>query len=193
MTESDFLDRLRALPLHRGARGLRDDAAVVAGLVVTCDTLVEGVHFLPDDPAADVAWKLVAVNLSDLAAKAARPEGIVLSYPLGDDAWDAAFLAGLAEVLDAHGSCLIGGDTVALPPGAPRVLTVTALGSDAAAPARSGAKDGDALWVTARSATRARGSPSPEARPARPNSSPAIAAPRRACRRGAPSGRLRMR
>jgi thiamine-monophosphate kinase len=57
-------------------------------------------------------------------------------------------LAGLAEVLDAHGACLIGGDTVALPAGAPRVLTVTALGSDAAAPARSGAQAGDALWVT---------------------------------------------
>lgn len=148
MTEHDFLDRLRTLPLHRGARGLRDDAAVVAGLVVTCDTLVEGIHFLPGDPPADIAWKLVAVNLSDLAAKGARPEGVVLSYPLSADAWDQAFLAGLAEVLDAHGCCLIGGDTVALPPGAPRVLTVTALGSDAAAPARSGAKAGDALWVT---------------------------------------------
>ena len=148
MTETDFLDRLRTLPLHRGARGLRDDAAVVAGLVVTCDTLVEGVHFLPDDPPADVAWKLVAVNLSDLAAKGARPEGVVLSYPLSDDAYDAAFLTGLAEVLDAHGCCLVGGDTVAAPAGAPRVLTVTALGSDAATPARGGAKAGDALWVT---------------------------------------------
>jgi thiamine-monophosphate kinase len=148
MTELKFLERLRALPLHRGARGLADDVAVVAGLVVTCDTLVEGVHFRSDDPAGDVAWKLVAVNLSDLAAKGARPEGIVLSYPLSDDAWDAAFLTGLAEALDAFGCCLIGGDTVALPPRAPRVLTVTALGSDAPAPARSGAKAGDALWVT---------------------------------------------
>lgn len=148
MTEHELLSRLRALPLHRGARGLADDAAVVAGLVVTCDTLAEGVHFLPEDPAGDVAWKLVAVNLSDLAAKGARPEGVVLSYPLSGGAWDAAFLTGLGEVLDAHGCCLIGGDTVALPLGSPRVLTVTALGSDAAAPARSGAREGDALWVT---------------------------------------------
>lgn len=148
MTEADFLDQLRTLPLHRGARRLGDDAAIVAGLVVTCDTLVEGVHFLPSDSAGDIAWKSVAVNLSDLAAKGARPEGVVLSYPLSGDAWDRAFLTGLGEVLDAHGCVLIGGDTVALPAGAPRVLTVTALGSDAAAPARSGAKARDALWVT---------------------------------------------
>ena len=130
MTEADLLEQLRTLPLHRGARRLEDDAAVVAGLIVTCDTLVEGVHFLPADPPGDVAWKLVAVNLSDLAAKGARPEGVVLSYPLSNDGWDRAFVAGLGEVLDAHGCCLIGGDTVALPAGAPRVLTVTALGTE---------------------------------------------------------------
>ena len=148
MLEPEFLDLLRGLPLHRGARRLTDDAAVVGGLVVTCDTLVEGVHFLSADPAGDVAWKLVATNLSDLAAKGARPEGIVLSYPLSEDGWDRAFVAGLAEVLDAQGCSLIGGDTVAPPAGAPRVLTVTALGSDAAAPGRGGALAGDALWVT---------------------------------------------
>ena len=148
MTETDFLAALRTLPLHRGARRLLDDAAIISGLVVTCDTLVEGVHFLPDDPAADIAWKLVATNLSDLAAKGARPEGVVLSYPLSDAEWDRAFVMGLSEVLEAHGCTLIGGDTTTLPAGAPRVLTVTALGSDAAAPARNGAEAGDALWVT---------------------------------------------
>ncbi|WP_375392755.1 thiamine-phosphate kinase [uncultured Sphingomonas sp.] len=148
MTEAEFIAALRHLPLHAGARGLQDDAALVGGLVVTCDTLVEGVHFLPDDPAGDVAWKLVATNLSDLAAKGASPEGIVLSYPLSGHDWDGVFLAGLAEALDAFDCPLIGGDTVHLPAGAPRVLTVTALGRDAAAPARSGARAGDALWVT---------------------------------------------
>jgi thiamine-monophosphate kinase len=148
MTEADLLARLRALPLHPGARGLVDDTALVAGLVLTTDTLVEGIHFLPTDPPADVAWKLVATNLSDLAAKGARPEGVLLNLPLTDSAWDAAFVDGLAAVLATYNCPLIGGDTVSLPAGAPRVLTCTALGADAAAPPRSGAQAGDGLWVT---------------------------------------------
>lgn len=148
MTEDDFLDALRTLPLHPGAQGLRDDTAMVGGHVVTTDTLVEGIHFLPDDPPQDVAWKLVATNLSDLAAKGAVPAGILLNYPLSDDVWDAAFLAGLRAVLAAFATPLIGGDTVTLPPNALRILTVTAFGTDAAAPTRSGARAGDALWVT---------------------------------------------
>ncbi|WP_380784985.1 thiamine-phosphate kinase [Sphingomonas sp. R86521] len=148
MTEDDFLDALRTLPLHPGAHGLRDDTAIIGGYVVTTDTLVEGVHFLATDPPQDVAWKLVATNLSDLAAKGAAVEGILLNYPLGDDAWDQAFLRGLAAVLVAFATPLIGGDTVTLPPNAPRILTVTAFGTDAAAPPRSGARAGDALWVT---------------------------------------------
>ncbi|WP_445190751.1 thiamine-phosphate kinase [Sphingomonas sp. Tas61C01] len=150
MTEADFLDRLRALPLHPGARGLLDDTALLATapIVVTTDTLVEGIHFLATDPAADVAWKLVATNLSDLAAKGATPEGILLNYPLSGTAWDEAFLAGLADVLATYATPLIGGDTVTLPAGVPRILTVTAFGRDAAAPPRSGARAGDALYVT---------------------------------------------
>ena len=148
MTEAEFIQALRHLPLHAGARGLTDDAAVVAGLVLTTDTLVEGVHFLPTDPPADVAWKLVAVSLSDLAAKGARPEGVLLNHPLTEDAWDRAFLSGLAEVLGAYVVPLIGGDTVSLPAGAPRVLSLTALGADAPAPPRSGARAGDILYVT---------------------------------------------
>ena len=76
MTEADFLDLLRGLPLHPGALGLADDAARLSGdFVVTTDTMVEGIHFLPTDPPGDVAWKLLAVNLSDLAAKGAKPVG----------------------------------------------------------------------------------------------------------------------
>jgi thiamine-monophosphate kinase len=127
---------------------LRDDAAVVGGFVFTTDTLVEGVHFLPTDPAADVAWKLVAVNLSDLAAKGAVAEGVMLNLPLSDDAWDRGFLHGLRDVLTAFAVPVIGGDTVSLPAGAPRVLTCTAIGRDAPAPSRTGARAGDALWVT---------------------------------------------
>ena len=149
MTEAEFLASLRALPLHPGALGLADDAARLGGLVLTTDTLVEGVHFLSDDPPGDVASKLLTVNLSDLAAKGAAPEGAMLSYPLGDSAWDAAFVAGLGEALRAFDCALIGGDTVSLPAGAPRVLTLTAIGrAGVATPARSGAQAGDTLYVT---------------------------------------------
>jgi thiamine-monophosphate kinase len=148
MTEAEFIAGLRRLPLHPGALGLADDAARLGRYVVTTDTLVEGVHFLSDDPPADVAWKLVAVSLSDLAGKGATPDGVLLNYPLSGDAWDRAFLAGLDTCLAALDCPLLGGDTVSLPAGAPRVLTVTAFGMDAAAPPRSGAKAGDGLWVT---------------------------------------------
>ncbi len=148
MTEAEFITALRRLPLHEGALGLADDAARLGAFVVTTDTLVEGVHFLPDDPPGDVAWKLVAVSLSDLAGKGAKPEGILLNYPLSGDAWDRAFLAGLNACLSVFDCPLLGGDTVSLPSGAPRVLTVTAFGAEAAAPPRSGAQAGDALWVT---------------------------------------------
>ncbi|MDQ1158148.1 thiamine-monophosphate kinase [Sphingomonas sp. SORGH_AS 950] len=148
MTEAEFIAALRRMPLHPGARGLIDDSAVLtaAPLVVTTDTLVEGVHFLPHDPPADVAWKLVATNLSDLAAKGALVEGVLLNYPLGDAAWDRAFLAGLDAVLTRFQARLIGGDTVTMR--GPRTLTLTAFGRDAAAPSRDGAKAGDGLWVT---------------------------------------------
>ncbi|HEY5710589.1 MAG TPA: AIR synthase related protein, partial [Allosphingosinicella sp.] len=105
------------------ARGLADDAAVIEiggeTIVLTHDMIVEGVHYLADDPPGDVAWKLVAVNLSDLAAKGARPRGALLGYALGDGDWDAAFVRGLATALSAFGVELLGGDTVAMPPGAP--------------------------------------------------------------------------
>jgi thiamine-monophosphate kinase len=148
MNEADFLARLRRLPLHPGARGLADDTAALGGYTLTTDTMVEGVHFLRDDPAGDVAWKLVATNYSDLAAKGAQVEGVLLNYPLGAADWDSAFLDGFDAALRDLGGVLLGGDTVTLPAGAPRVLTLTAIGTDAAAPARSGARAGDHLWVT---------------------------------------------
>lgn len=148
MTEAEFLAALRALPLHPGAHGLVDDTAAIGGLIFTTDTIVENVHFLPGDDPADIAWKLVAVNLSDLAAKGAQVEGVLLNYPLSGEAWDRAFLQGLGDALAAFDCRLIGGDTVSLPPGASRVLTLTAIGSGTAAPLRSGARAGDTLWVT---------------------------------------------
>lgn len=151
MTEAELLAALRTLPLHPGALGLSDDAARLGDLILTTDTLVEGVHFLAEDPPESVAWKLLAVNLSDLAAKGAEPVGVLLNYPLSPsrDRWDAHFLAGLADALGRFCAPLLGGDTVSLPAGAPRVLTLTAIGrAGARVPARSGAQPGDALWVT---------------------------------------------
>ncbi len=148
MTEAEFLSLLRTLPLHAGALGLADDAAHLGDLVLTKDLIVAGVHFLDTDPPADVAWKLVATNLSDLAAKGAVPVGVMLGYPIGDDDWDRAFLAGLDTVLRSLDCPLLGGDTVRLPAGAPRVLSLTAIGRSDHAPLRDGAKADDVLWVT---------------------------------------------
>lgn len=126
-----------------------DDAARLGAFVLTTDTLVEGVHFLDSDPPGDVAWKLVAVNLSDLAAKGAAPVGVMLNYPLrGDDGWDVDFLAGFGAVLRRFDCSLLGGDTVSLPVGAPRVLSLTAIGASGLVPERAGARAGDALYVT---------------------------------------------
>jgi thiamine-monophosphate kinase len=152
--EEHFLAALRQLASDPAARGLADDAAVldVGGekLVLTHDMLVEGVHFLSSDLPEDVAWKLLAVNLSDLAAKGARPVGVLMGYGLrGDPAWDAAFVGGLGHALGTFGVPLLGGDTVALPPGTARVLGLTALGTaHVQVPPRAGAKPGDDLWVT---------------------------------------------
>lgn len=148
-SESAFIDSLRALATDPAARGLRDDAAVleVGGvtLVLTHDVIAESVHFLPDDPPADVAWKLLAVNLSDLAAKGARPLGVLLGFALGEPAWDQAFAEGLGLALSAFDIPLLGGDTV----NAPRVLGLTAIGeATGPVPARSGARPGDHLWVS---------------------------------------------
>lgn len=148
--EASFLRMLRALPLHPGARGLTDDAAVLdiggEALVLTHDMMVEGVHFRADADPADVAWKLVASNLSDLAAKGAEPVGVLLGFMLGDR--DARFLDGLAEVLDHYGAPLLGGDTVG--GGPPRALGLTAIGRAVhrPVPSRAGAQVGDTLWLT---------------------------------------------
>jgi thiamine-monophosphate kinase len=150
--ESDFIDALRPLAAHAAARGLADDAAVLelAGqrLVLTKDLLVEGVHYRSDDPPEDVAWKLVAVNLSDLAAKGARPLAVMLGFMLGEAQWDRRFAAGLATCLAQFGAPLFGGDTVR-GAGGPRVLSLTAIGeAEGPVPARSGAAAGDELWVS---------------------------------------------
>ncbi len=149
-------DLLAPLATHRAARGLQDDAAVWLPplgreVVLTHDTLAEGVHYLPHDPPSDVAWKLLAVNLSDLAAMGAAPVGVLLGLTLGaacDDDWVRGFVAGLARGLAHFEIALLGGDTVSWRGGC--VLGLTAVGTveRGCALGRGGASVGDAVWVS---------------------------------------------
>jgi thiamine-monophosphate kinase len=149
--EARFIDMMRALAADPAARGLVDDVAVLAFgsecLVITHDMMVEGVHWLRGQDEADVAWKLVATNLSDLAAKGAAPIGVLLGYALGAD--DARFAQGLGEALRAFDVALLGGDTVAAAAGG-RSHGLTALGraTHVPVPGRGGARPGDRLWIT---------------------------------------------
>ncbi|MEZ5748462.1 MAG: thiamine-phosphate kinase [Caenibius sp.] len=148
--ELKFIDALRALATHPAARGLDDDAAVleIGGetLILTHDMMARGTHFPANADMADLAWKLVAVNLSDLAAKGAEPLGILLGYALGED--DAGFVAGLRDVLEAFNVPLLGGDTIRAK-GA-RCFGVTAIGraTHVPVPDRRNARPGEAVWVT---------------------------------------------
>lgn len=135
------------------ARDLLDDCAVInlgsETLILTHDMMAEGVHWLSSADPADVAWKLVASNLSDLAAKGARPLGVLLGFMLGDDSWDRAFAAGLQTALAHFNVTLLGGDTVTNR-GDKRALGLTAIGTATCTPvpSRSGARPGDLIYVT---------------------------------------------
>ncbi|MEH6666024.1 MAG: thiamine-phosphate kinase, partial [Brevundimonas sp.] len=155
--EFETIARLfRPLSHPEWGRGLVDDVAVLPSrpghdLILTKDAMVEGVHFLPDDPLDTVAKKLLRVNLSDLAAKGAEPFGYLLAcfWPKGAG-WRAreAFAAGLAEDQAKFGVHLLGGDTVVTP--GPASFSLTALGwvPNGRAVSRSGAQPGDLIVVT---------------------------------------------
>lgn len=152
-TESTFISLMRAMASDPAARGLLDDAAVIPlgaeSIIITHDMMAEDVHWLAGADPADVAWKLVSVNLSDLAAKGAEPLGVLLGFMLGDDDWDRQFAAGLASVLAHYGVALLGGDTISRA-GDKRSLGMTAIGraTHQPVPARNGAQAGDSLYVT---------------------------------------------
>jgi thiamine-monophosphate kinase len=120
---------------HPGAFGLRDDCALIeppsgADLVLKTDPIAEGVHFLPGDPPEDIAWKALAVNVSDLAAKGATPLAylMALSFPAPPTrAWMGRFANGLREAQQQFGCHLIGGDTDRRP--GPLTVSLTAIGS----------------------------------------------------------------
>jgi thiamine-monophosphate kinase len=139
-----------------GGLELADDAALLdcapeRRLVVTADAIVAGVHYLPDDPPALVARKLLRVNLSDLAAMGARPLHYVLTTALPAELgpeWLARFAEGLAEDQRRYGIDLLGGDSVRTP--GPAVLSLTAIGEVEAGQEirRRGAQPGDLVWVS---------------------------------------------
>jgi thiamine-monophosphate kinase len=139
-----------------GAFGLRDDAAVIAPaagheLVVTADALIDGVHFLPDDPPDLIARKALRVNLSDLAAKGARPRAYLLAvcFPRTvSEPWIASFARGLTKDQREFAIHLAGGDTCTTP--GPLTIAITAIGevTEGAMLKRRGAKAGHELWVT---------------------------------------------
>lgn len=160
MPEFDLIDRLAHIvaPASRGAVrgvdiGIGDDAAVLAlergeVLVAATDTLNEGVHFTAGADPAGLGHKLLAVNLSDLAAMGAEPRWALmnLSLPEADTAWLDAFAEGFARLANRYGVQLVGGDTCA----GSRSLSLTLLGAHTrdAALTRSGARIGDRILVS---------------------------------------------
>ena len=135
-TEFDRIDRwFRPLCAdHAGALNLTDDGAVVSiesGLevVVTSDAMVESVHFLPQDPPQDIGYKLLAVNLSDLAAMGADPLGytlnIIVSSERIGESWFEGFSHGLGQAQERYGVTLLGGDSVGSD--GPVALSITAM------------------------------------------------------------------
>ncbi len=158
ISEQEIISRYLA-PLARQnpeALGLRDDAAWLRpksghDLVISCDTLIAGVHFGADDPADLIAGKALAVNISDLVAKAATPVAYLLSLALPkapDAAWMSGFAAGLKQAGRSYGCRLLGGDTTRI--GGPLTITITAIGElpTGTMVRRSTAKAGDKIVVS---------------------------------------------
>ncbi len=148
MTLSDLgeLGLLAELERRGLAQGIEHDAAELAGgFVVTQDTLVEGVHFRLDWISwRDLGWRAAAVNLSDLAAAGADPEGLIVSLAAPGETRVEAVLE-LYEGFAETGVHVVGGDTSAA---ASLMLSVTAVGRAARVPGRAGARPGDVLVVT---------------------------------------------
>ncbi|MEZ5938962.1 MAG: thiamine-phosphate kinase [Hyphomonadaceae bacterium] len=155
MDEFDLIRTLFApLAQSPGAQGLTDDVAELTTLgrvIVTTDTIVEGVHFRPEDPLDTVAAKLVRVNVSDVLAKGAEPREALLNltWPKGRDAGAlAVFAKRFGEELAHWGARLVGGDTTATDGPLVLSLTLTGVCAQRGPVRRSGAQAGDEVWVT---------------------------------------------
>ena len=153
MDEFDLIRRYFApLATSPGADQLRDDAAEIApGLIATKDAIVEGIHFLPDDPLESVAQKLVRVNVSDIIAKGGKPDAALLAlvWPKGRPHEQLeGFARGLGKDLARWGAHLAGGDTTATDGPLTLTLTLTGKVGPRGPVRRSGAQVGDDVWVT---------------------------------------------
>lgn len=153
MGEFDLIRRYFApLATSPGADGLRDDVAEIApGLIATTDAIVEGIHFLPDDPLDTVAQKLVRVNVSDIIAKGGRPDAALLAliWPKSRPHEQIeAFARGLGKDLARWGAHLAGGDTTSTDGPLTLTLTLTGRTGPRGPVRRSGARAGDDIWVT---------------------------------------------
>lgn len=155
--EHSIIERYFRPLAGEGAFDLLDDAGRLTAprgkdLVVTADMICAGVHFLPGDPPETIARKALRVNISDLAAKGATPLAYVLAAafpPTLEESWLAAFCGGLQADQQEFGISLLGGDTVAIPAGAP-VFSITAFGTvpKGGMVHRSGGQPGDLLYVS---------------------------------------------
>nr|WP_294916875.1 thiamine-phosphate kinase [uncultured Neokomagataea sp.] len=158
MGEFDVIERHFRPLAGDAALDLSDDCALLTPppeqvIAISTDTMVENVHFLPDDPVGTLGRKLLRCNLSDLAAMGATPLGYTLNLTLPRDrsfseAWFTAFCGGLAEDQKHYGIPLLGGDTTSI--NGPLVLNATIYGGvhPHLALRRNGAKPGDDVWVT---------------------------------------------
>ena len=153
--EFDLIARIRQRAAARGdvVLGIGDDCALLLPppgmqLAVTMDALNVGVHFPPDTAPADIGWKALAVNLSDLAAMGAQPAWgtLSLSLPQGDPGFVDAFFDGFFALAAQHGFALVGGDTTR----GPLSIAITAHGlvEPGRALRRDGAREGDDIWVS---------------------------------------------
>ena len=157
-SEFDLISRYFAPLAGPGGLGLTDDAALLTPrdgcqMVLTADAIVSGVHFLPDDPGEGLAWKLLGVNLSDLAAMGAEPVGYLITTAWPRDlaeSWIASFANGLGMAQESLGVSLLGGDTVVTD--GPLTLSLTAVGEVPlnSALRRSSAQVGDLIFVSGR-------------------------------------------
>ncbi|MEM9330176.1 MAG: thiamine-phosphate kinase [Pseudomonadota bacterium] len=156
LNEFEIIGKYFAPLTGTGSYGLKDDAAQVStskgcALVVTQDAIAEGIHFFSQDPPEMIAKKALRVNLSDLAAKGAKPNSFSIALGLGqrwDEDWIARFAKGLKEDCDSFDIALTGGDT--FKSGGGIVISITALGEvpEGEYVSRLGAKAGDVLFVT---------------------------------------------
>lgn len=152
-SEFALIDRYFRRPTSHSILGVGDDGALIrpstdCELVVSTDMLVAGTHFLPNTDPADLGWKALAVNISDMAAMGAQPKWALLAaaLPAATEAWIEKFATGFFACAEAFGIDVIGGDTTK----GPRNICVTICGEVPVGQAllRSGARPGDEVWVS---------------------------------------------